>query len=128
MGQYREDVNACVSDDSFSSDEMCDGGKDACISPLRQCSDEEGWVQVIGTCLLNSSSGRCELEDDNDSNDDTVGFDGMDELVVAPGSSGEGFMWASLCTVLVLFSASASQAPHAVLDKRGVRVASADFD
>merc|ERR1712008_245632 len=47
-----------------------------------------------------------------------------------PGSPEEGFVWASLCYVLIFFSvhpaADAHGAPHAVVDARRMRIAAVD--
>merc|ERR1712060_707656 len=84
-------------------------------------------VQIQGSSRFPmSSNSRCELDDDGASSDGEGLFGDVDEFVEVGRLATEGFMWASLCAMLILFSVSAAHVPHALVDRRSVRVTNVD--
>lgn len=106
------------------------------LSALSVCATAEGWVQLLGgalPCPEGSARGTCE-------HTASAGLmQGLAATATAGGGSGavslkgaaqgevEGAVWASLCSIFLLFATSpgpdVSGAPYALTDARHIRVA-----
>merc|ERR1712232_73221 len=97
-------------------------------SPMASHADLECKVQIVGGSVIPTSMARSELEDDGLSLDGTDAFNDTRDAVAEASVALDGPMWVSICSVLILFSAAAFQAPRALLDRRNVHVASVDME
>merc|ERR1711924_493060 len=93
-------------------------------SPLNHCAEVEGWVQVLACGDIHATSARCELDDDNISQDGRKSLDIGEESIA--DSLADGRMWATICCDFLFLSAGETRAPHALLDLRKMRVADID--